>query len=271
VAGVSLLGRYLLALLATVKRDARIYATYRFRLASQLLGTLLTLTIFFFVAKLVRHDAVGDHASYYEFVVVGLLTMTILQEAMMLSQLVRMELFAGTFERVLVSPLGPVAGAIAMALFPVAFAVLFSGVMLALAAGVYGVPVNLAGVPLALVVAALGALAFAAIAVLFVAALIAFKSSIGATWALAGLGLTAGVYFPTRLFPGWIRWISQVQPLTPTVDLLRHLLLRAPSAQPVSLELVKLAGFAIVLMPLAATLLRGAVALSQRHGTIIEY
>ena len=263
--------QYAGALLATAKRDARIYSTYRLRLGSQILGTLLTLTIFFYVSKLVRSHAVGHHATYYEFVVIGLLTMAVLQAGLTLSELVRMELLAGTFERLLISPLGPVGGALSISVFPIALAIVLSGIMLAVAAGVYGVPIDTAGIPLALLVSVLGGVAFAAIGLLFVAGLLAFKSSTGATWAIAALSLSAGVYFPAALFPGWIRWVSQIQPLTPAVDLLRRVLVHTASQRPVWLELVKLGGFALVLMPVAMAALWQAVKLARRRGTIMEY
>jgi len=262
---------YLQAVIATVKRDARLYLSYRLRFVAQLLGGLLTLTVFFYVAKLVRPDAVGRHASYYAFLVVGILVLTLVESALNLSALVRMELVAGNFERILVSPFGPIGGVMAMAVFPIVYAILLSGITLLLAAVIYGVPIHIGSVPAAVAIAALGGAAFAALGVVFVAALIAFKSSTGPVWVIAGLGLLGGIYFPAALFPGWIRWASDVQPLTPTVDLLRHLLVGTPSGESPWLEFVKLIGFVVALMPLSGVVLSQAVKLSRRHGTIMEY
>ena len=182
-----------------------------------------------------------------------------------------MELFAGTFERVVISPVGPVGGVIALSAFPILYAIALAGVMLGAAAGIFGFPVHIGGIPAALGVAGLAAVAFMCIGLLFVAGLLAFKSAMGATWAIAGLSLLGGIYFPLTLFPGWVHWFSDVQPFTPTLDLLRHLLLGTASIQPVWLELVKLGGFAVVLMPVAAMVLSFAVDLSRRRGTLMEY
>ncbi len=268
---MTVLGYYASAMLAVVKRDAVIYFSYRLRFASQLLGTLFTLTIFFYVAKLVRPDAIAGHGNYYVFVVVGIVTMAVLDSALSLSQLVRMELLAGTFERLLISPLGPVASAISMAAFPIAFSTVFAGLMLSLAAAFFGVPVHVSGIPLALVVTALSGMAFAAIGLLFVGALLAYKSAMGAVWVVSALGLLGGIYFPVTLFPGWIRWASDVQPLTPAVDLLRHFLVGTTSMQPIWLDLVKLVGFAVLLMPISAMVLWRAIEISRRRGTLMEY
>jgi ABC-2 type transport system permease protein len=263
--------QYLDAMLATVKRDATIFMSYRLRFVTQILTMLFTLTMFYYVAKLVKPDAVGPGGQYYAFVVVGIVSMAVLTSALNTSEVVRMELMAGNFERMLISPLGPVGGVISMAIFPILYSTFFAALMLTLAAGLYGVGIDPVGIPLALPIAALGAIAFAGIGLLFVGGLLAFKSAMGATWVIAALSLLGGVYFPVKLFPDWIRWASEVQPFTPAVDLLRHTLVGTPSLQPVWLEVVKLAGFSLVLMPLAATVLWHAVKLSRRRGTIMEY
>jgi ABC-2 type transport system permease protein len=104
-----------------------------------------------------------------------------------------------------------------------------------------------------------------------VAGLLAFKSATGATWVIASLGLLGGAYFPIKLFPSWIRWASEVQPFTPAVDLLRHLLLGTRPLQPVWLEFLKLGGFTAVLIPASTAVLWLAIQSSRRRGTIMEY
>jgi ABC-type multidrug transport system permease subunit len=232
---------------------------------------LFSLTLFYYVSKLVRPDAVGPHGRYYAFVVVGIVGMSVLTSAVNISDIVRMELMSGNFERILISPLGPVAGVISLALFPITYASLFAGTTLMLASAVFGVPVHLAGIPPALLIGAVGALAFVSIGLLFVAGLLVYKSSLGSTWILGGLGMVAGVYFPVKLLPQFTHWIPQVQPLTPAVDLLRHLLVGTRTLQPAWVELLKLGGFTIVLMPLSAAVLWLAVDISRRRGTIMEF
>jgi ABC-2 type transport system permease protein len=268
---MDLIAQYGGAVMATMKRDASIFFSYRFRVVSQVLTMLFSLTIFFYIGKLVRPGAIGPKDQYFAYVVVGIITTSVLTSALGSAQIIRMELIAGNFERVLVSPLGPVWGVIAVLAFPILYSTLFAGMMLALAVLVYGVPLQGANIVPALGVGVLGALSLSSIGLLFVAGLLAFKSSVGATWVIAGLSLVGGAYFPLRLFPGWIRWTSDVQPFTPTVDLLRHLLIGTRPLHPVWLELVKLVGFTAVLMPLSSGVLVAAVGLSRRRGTIMEY
>jgi ABC-2 type transport system permease protein len=265
------LAPYTGAVLATMKRDALIFLSYRFRIVSQAMAMLFSLLIFYYVGKLIPAGAVGGQSRYFAFAVVGIVTTAVLTSALGSAQIVRMELMQGNFERILISPLGPVWGVVAVAAFPIAFATVFAGLMLAMASLLFGVPLRTGGIVPALGVGILGALCLACIGMLFVAGLIAFKSAMGATWVVAGLSLLGGAYFPLRLFPGWIRWTSEVQPYTPTIDLLRHLLIGTHPVEAVWLEIVKLVGFAIVLMPAAIGVLWLAIKVSRRRGTIMEF
>ena len=262
---------YVGAVLATMKRDAHIFISYRLRVVSQVMAMLFSLLIFYYVGKLIPAGEIGPHGRYFAFAVVGIVTTAVLTAALGSAQIVRMELMQGNFERILISPLGPVWGVVAVAAFPIAYSTVFAGAMLALASLVFGIPLHAGGIAPALGVGILGALCLACIGMFFVAALIAFKSTLGATWVIAALTLLGGAYFPLRLFPGWIRWASDVQPYTPTVDLLRHLLIGTRPTEAVWLELVKLAGFAILLMPVAVGALAVAVKISRRRGTIMEF
>jgi ABC-2 type transport system permease protein len=268
---LSTVGPYAGAIVATIKRDATIFFSYRMRLFSQVLGMLFTITTFYYVAKLVRPGTVGPQGRYFAFVVIGVVATAVLTSALNSAQIIRAELMAGNFERVLISPLGPVWGVVAVAAFPILYATVFSGAMLGLAAILYGIPVAAGGIVPALGIAVVGALAMGCIGMLFVAGLLAFKSAMGATWVVAGLSLLGGAYFPLRLFPGWLRWTSDVQPFTPTLDLLRHALLGTPTHHSVVIDMVTLVGFTAVLMPLCVGALALAIWLSRRRGTIMEY
>jgi ABC-2 type transport system permease protein len=263
--------QYADAIFGTVKRDALIFFSYRFRVVTQILTMLFTLTMFFYIAKLVRPDAVGSHGQYFAFVVVGIVGLAVLTSALNISEAIRLELMQGNFERILISPLGPVGGVIAAGIFPILYSAVFAGTMLTLAVAFFGVPLDPVGIVPALGVAMLGAAALGCIGLLFVGGLLAYKSAMGITWVLAGFGLLGGVYFPVKLFPIWIRWTSEAQPFTPAVDLVRHLLVNTPTTEPVWLELTKLAGFTALLVPLSTAVLWTAVNFSRRRGTIMEF
>jgi ABC-2 type transport system permease protein len=257
-------------MLATVRRDAAIFVSYRLRVPGQVVSMLFTLTTFYYVGKLVKPGTVGGHSAYFGYVLVGIVATLVLTAALNTAQVIRMELMAGNFERIVISPLGPIWGVVSVIIFPILYSTVFAGLMLAVAVAVYGVPLDFGGVGPAIVVGVLGSVAMACIGLLFVGALIAFKSAVGVTWVIAGLSLLGGAYFPLRLFPHMIRWVAYVQPFTPTVDLLRHLLLDTPTLAPAWSEVLRVLGFCVVLAPAAIGVLSAAVLHSRRRGTLIE-
>lgn len=261
------------AALGVVRRDWRIYRSFRLRLILQLVSILLSLTLFFYLSKLVAVRRFPTPEAYFAFAVVGIAVLEVLTAALSaVPAAVRQELLTGTFERLVVSPFGPVASIAAMALFPIAQALVLSAATIALGGIVFGLPLSWSTVPLAIPVGALGAVAFLPFALLVTALVIAAKQAGGLTaYIVTGLSLTSGALFPVELLPGWLRWVSEVQPLTPSLDLLRHLLLATPLRDPVWLELLRLVGFAVVLTPVALVVLRRTIERGRRDGTLIEY
>ena len=259
--------------LAIVKRDLQLALSYRLRFVAQLLGVFFSLTLFYYVSRLVRLGAFSSPDAYYAFAVVGLLILQVLNSTLSTPPAtLRQELVAGTFERIVCSPFGAVGSVVAMMVFPFVYALWTTLATLLVAGVVFGMHVEWATAPLAVPVAALGALSFAPFGVMLLASVTLVKQAIaGTTWLIAGISLIAGFYFPVSLLPNWVEWASQVQPFTPAVDLMRHLLVGTHLREAAWLDLVKLAGFAAVLMPLSVYVLKLAVRASRRRGTIIEY
>jgi ABC-type multidrug transport system permease subunit len=156
-------------------------------------------------------------------------------------------------------------------IFPVLIALVTAAFSLTFAAVAFGLELQWATAPAALPVAVLAAAAFAPFGLAMTAAVVVFKqTNAGAAFIVTGVTLLAGLYFPVQLLPGWIQWAADVQPFTPAVDLLRHLLVGTGLREPALVELAKLVAFAAVTTPIAVLLLRLAVGHSRRRGTIIE-
>jgi ABC-2 type transport system permease protein len=258
------------AIVAILQRDFVVFVTYRWQLVAQMAGVVFSVTLFYYVSRLVRVGPL-DPADYFGFVVVGLVIVQVLQSTLGVPLQVRSELVAGTFERVIMSPFGAVGSILAMMVFPFISAVILSTVMLMFAVVVFDMPIDAATAPLAIPVALLGTLSFAAFGMLFAAMTLAFKQATGIQWLIAGISLIGGLYFPVALLPDWIRWLSEVQPFTPTVDLLRHLLSGQPTQDPALVSLAKIVGFGAVLLPISMAAVAAAGRMARRRGTIIEY
>jgi ABC-type multidrug transport system permease subunit len=253
------------------RRDMTVYFSYRGRLVTQYVGVLFSLAVFYYISRLVRVGEFSSPDTYFSYAAVGVIILQVLQSTLDIPSAVRQELVAGTFERLAVSPFGPVASILSLFLFPIASAVLTMLVTVILTALVFGVDASWSTVPAAIPVAIVGATALGAIALLFAAMVVRFKQAPGAAYVLAAISLVAGFYFPPSLLPWWLRWASDVQPFTPAVDLLRHLLVGQGLRYSAWEDVGKLVGFTTVLLPFGVAVLLVAIDRGRRLGTLTEY
>ena len=259
--------------MAVVRRDLQVALSYRVPFATHLLSAFFSLTLFYYLSRLVNVSTFESADAYYAFAVIGLIILQVLNSTLQTPPAtLRQELVSGTFERVVASPFGPAGAMISMLIYPFAFALLTGLAMICFAAIVFGVDVAWSTVWLAVPVFALSGLAFAPFGLMLLGVVLVAKQAVaGATWIIAGIALVSGLYFPATLLPDWLEWTSDVQPFTPAVDLLRHVIVDTPLRDSAWADLARLAGFAAVLMPLGVLVVNRAIRLSRRRGTLIEY
>jgi ABC-2 type transport system permease protein len=257
---------------AILKRDFVIFASYRLRFLSELVAAAFGTTLFYYVSRLVTGGTFDSSDAYFAYAVIGFAVLQVLTAGLTLVPFaIRQELVAGTFERLLVSPVGAIHGVLAMSVFPFLAAVVSALLTIIFAAVVFGMPVEWSTAPLALPASVLGAVAFLPFALALAALVFVVKQAgAGAGFVVSLLSLVGGVFFPVALLPDWIQWASEVQPLTPAADLLRHLVAGAPIESAWGAA-GRLALFAVVLLPISILLLRRCLRFGQRRGTVLEY
>ncbi len=258
---------------AVVRRDFQLFMSYRLRFASQVFSTFFGVVLFYYVSRLVSVRQFPSHDAYFAFVVIGLAVMELLTAALhTVPTNLRSELVAGTFERMVVSPFGPLGGIVALSLFPMALASVMGTITLAFAALLFTLPLQWETLPLAVPALLLGMLAFLPLALLLGSAVLIVKQAGNvATFVISGLALTAGAFFPVSVLPSTLQWISKVQPLTPALELARHELVGAPISGSALQAAGKLAAFALVGLPISVIAISRGIKVCQRRGTLIEY
>ena len=260
------------AAIGLMSRDWLTYNSYRTQLISMLFGMLTSLTLYYFLSKLVNVASFPSHQSYFSFVVIGMVILSVLQSTIGIAATLRGELVAGTFERLILSPFGPIAAMLSMMIFPFVMSLFGAVLMLGLAAAVFGVDLRWDTAALAVPVMILGTGVFTAFGMLMAATTLIFKRAAGGLGlVLTIIALTSGLYFPIALLPGYLQWVSEVQPFTPAVDLLRNLLVGTPLKGSAWADVAKMVGFLIIMIPLGVLALRGGLRHAQRRGTIMEY
>jgi ABC-2 type transport system permease protein len=258
-------------LLAVARRDARVLMSYRAMAVTRPSGVLFTLALFYFVSRLVHIARFPTPDAYFAFVAVGVIISELLRSCLGVPQAVRQELVAGTFERLELSPAGATIGILGMLLFPFAYGMVVAAVTLVLAWLIFGLHVAWSTAVLGIPLGLFGALAFSPFALVFSALTVAFKQSPGQGAALAVVSLVSGLYFPVSVLPGWMRWLADVQPFTPTVDLMRHVLVGSDLEGSAAAELGRIAGFIVIGVPLSLLAISVARRYGRRRGTLLEY
>jgi ABC-2 type transport system permease protein len=269
-----MLSSYTGAAAAVVRRDFLLMTSYRFRFLTQLLSAFFGLTLFYYISRLVHvGEGISSEDDYYAYAVTGLMTLQMINSTLSIpSMTLRQELVAGTFERFAISPFGAVAGIVSMMLFPLIYTLVIVTAMLVFAGLVFGLALHWPTVPLSIPLGGLAALSFAPFGILVVAGvMLAKQATVGANWIVAGISLIGGLYFPVTLLPGWIQWMSDVQPFTPAVDSMRYVLLGMGTSESALEDVGKLLLFVVALLPVSLLALHRAVRISTRRGTIIEY
>ena len=186
-----------------LRRDLLLFLSYRGRLVTQFFAAFFSVALFYYISRLVRVSIFTSPDDYFAFAVVGVVIMEIVGLTLsMLPLKVRQELVAGTFERVVVSPFGPIASIVAMMIFPLAVALLMGAVSLTFAAIVFGLPIEWSTAAYAVPAAVLAAAAFTPFALIVTAVVLAFKQAGAATgFIVTGLSLVGDSSSPWPCFP----------------------------------------------------------------------
>lgn len=258
---------------ALLVRDFTVFVSYRSRVITLFTAPITSVTLFYFISKLVGGGEFSRPGEYFAFVVIGLVGMDMLASTVVTTpSTLRMELVAGTWEHIVLSPLGPIRAVCGMMAWPAVLGLTSALFTILTARIIFGMDVLLPDALVAAPVGVLGAMAFAAFGIFSVAGILIVKQSLaGVSAILTAMTIVGGALFPVSLLPSWIRWASEVQPITPALDLTRHFIAGAPIESGVAVAAAKLVGFTVVLFPLSVLALRFAIGFARRRGTIIEY
>ncbi|MFA6317935.1 MAG: ABC transporter permease [Elusimicrobiota bacterium] len=264
-------------LFAFLRRDAFLYASYKFSFVLDLASVLLSTATFFFVARLVDPAALPAMAAYggryFAFVLIGI-AFSACQGVCLhsLAQSVRREQLFGTLESVLTAPASLPLVILASSQWNLLYAALQVGFHLGIGILVFGLslpPVDIVAAALMLI---LTAAAFLGIGMISAAFILRFKRGDPAAWLIAAASdLLAGVYFPVSILPKPLQALADLVPMTHALEGLRLVLLRSASLSEVLPHALALAAFPVVLLPLGILGLRTAFDRARADGSLGHY
>ena len=262
--------------IAFVRRDALVAASYRTGLIMSLASLLTIVVPLFFIAgalQPVMGPRVADEGGhYFYFVVAGMIAFQFVTTAVgAIPTAIAGALRTGTFEALLATPARLSSLLAGMMGYPLLWTAARALTLFALAAAL-GAPVAPGRVVLALLICGLVALAYVPIGLAGAALLLLVRTTgplpTGVMMISVFLG---GVYYPTSIIPSWLQQVSQAVPLTHGLRAMRRVLTQDLTMAEVAGDLGVLAVITLVLMVGGAALLQFALAHARRAGSLAQF
>jgi ABC-2 type transport system permease protein len=247
--------------------------SYRVNTVLSLLSFALTIVPVYFIAGALEPmmaESIADEGShYFAFLVVGLVVQGFLVIAIKSqADAVLRGIGTGSLEAMLATPIrlpSLLFGLVSYELvWTVGRACLFVGV-----ATVLGMRVDPSGLPAALLVFVLLVAAHVPIGLLAVACVLAFRNATPLPkMVLTGSALLGGMYYPAKVVPSWLQYVSDVLPITYGLRAFRATLLDGASLAAVAPDFLALCVFLAVLMPLGVLGLNLALRYARVSGSL---
>ncbi len=262
---------------AFLKRDLRIYLSYRFAFAMGLFGVLFNVAVFYYLAELVTEARIPGlqryGADFFPFILIGIAFRGYLAVALaQFATALRSEQMMGTLEMLLAGPVRVSTLLTASSSFTFVHQTVTVGGYLLLGLLMGSLSLARMNLPVAALVMIPTVASFAAVGMLSAAFLMTFKRGNPVNFFInAAATLFGGVYFPVEVLPESLQVISWVLPITYSLEAMRKTLLTGAGLQDVGFELVVLIGFSVVLVPIGLTAFRVAVSKARRDGTLGQF
>jgi len=263
--------------IAFFRRDFLIAASYKTAFAADALGIVFKVITFYYIGAVFGEGVSPSLAAYghdyFAFLIIGIALLDFVHTSLdTFSVSVRDSQMTGTMEVVLLSPIQLPHMVAYSSLWPYVFTALrfltyiVSGVVL------FGLRISAGGIVTALVVLLLTILCFAPLGIISAAVIMLFKKGTWFQTIINGTSvLLAGVAYPVDVLPRWASRASAYLPLTHSVSAMRQALLNGKGIGGVQNDLLALAVFASILMPISLFLFQLSVDRTKQLGTLTQY
>jgi ABC-2 type transport system permease protein len=276
-AAVRMLGGEALKLPAFLRRDLLVALSYRFAFVTEWLSLCLQAVTFYFVGRMVDTDKLptygGSHATYMEFVAVGIALSAFMQLALgRVANGIRAEQLTGTLESLMMTPTAPATIQLGTVVYDIIYIPLRTGLFLLFVTLAFGLDFAPSGL--------LPAMAVLLLFIPFVWGLGITSAAITLTvrrgQAFAGFVVTlmtllSGAYFPLSLMPHWAETIAKLNPIAIAVDGMREPLLGGTGWAGIGHAAALLAPMALVSLVIGNFGFRLALRRERRLGSLGLY
>lgn len=262
---------------AFVRRDFLVQWSYRMSFLTSFIGLFGGALIFYFIGKMVDPASIptvdGKQVSYLEFAVIGMTLGGFVHLGLeRVSAALRNEQLMGTLESLLTTPTSSQTIQVGSILFDLIFIPLRMALLLLMLGLVFGLGLDVGGVPQALVLLAFFMPFVWGLGILAAAITLTFRRGAGIVGLATGaLTLISGLYFPLALLPGWLETASAANPLSIAATGLREALLGDTGWDSIGGDILILMPLSILSILVGALAFKLALTRERRLGTLGAY
>jgi ABC-2 type transport system permease protein len=262
---------------AFFKRDAMTAISYRISFAVQLLGNFLILGLVYFIGKTIGSQPVPAlrpyGGSFLAFLLIGIaLTDCAGVSLTAFAREIREGQLTGTLEATLMSPVRLPVILIYSSIWSYCFSAFRFALYLAIGSLLYGVSLDHANMPAAIILFLLTIACFMGIGILWSSVVMVVKRGEAIITSLGYVVLIlGGVLFPSAVLPRWLQNVSEFVPLKHALDGMRLALLKGSDTVQLAPIILKLAAFAVVLLPMGLISFSMAVRAAKQNGSLTQF
>lgn len=265
----------LIRMRAVAKRDLIIEASYQLRLIIRMVVLLASLIFIYYVSEFVGvPEALGDYrGTYFDYVIIGMATTSYMSLGIgAFVARINQEQGAGTLEVLLAGPTRLSVLLLSGFLVPFALTTLELLIIVGVGLGIVGSGVSLSGLLVAAPLMAFTMVSFMAFGIVGAALVVLAKRGDVLTAPMYQATVAfSGVLFPVSLFPDFIEPVAYLFPSFYGLRGMRDALLGDAGFGEVWGDLLAVAGFAVVLLPLSIWVFARAIRVAKDVGILGTY
>jgi len=263
--------------LAFLQRDLIEAASYKLAFVMQLAGIFFSVLTFYFLSQLFGQGISPYLApyggDYFSFVLIGIAFSNYLGVALRsFSSQIRTAQVMGTLEAMLVTQTEIPTIILSSSLYSFLFTSFQVLIYLLLGSLLFGVDMGQANLLAALLILLMTIISFSSIGIISASFVMVFKRGDPLTWLFGSASmLFGGVYYPITILPAWLEKLAYLLPITYSLEGMRLALLKGYPLGALLPNLLALAIFSLVLLPLSIMAFQYAVKQAKRQGSLTHY
>gem|GEM_PF-51005 len=266
------------ATMALLKRDMLSETSYRFSFFMQIMEIFLTVTALYFLSRLVGQDTIERYlapygGNYFAFAIIGVAFYGYFNVgfSVFAAQLSEAQM-SGTLEAMLATPAGLSTIVLGSSLWKFIMTTFRVLVILLSGALLLGGGMGAGSWPLILLIMAMTVLSASSFGIIAACFIMVVKRGDPISWIFKSASwLVGGVVFPVAVLPIWMQKLAMLLPTTHALQAMRLAMLKGKGLNEIGSEIIALAIFCFVLLPISLRTLRYAVRRAKREGTLTHY